>query len=103
MLMFFGQIPLHNIGLAPWISTRPMPFTQSVNRISTTSGKGVDPFDMKLDCETIEDIVALPPNRLSFIDQAYKRAEELRVETGNLPVFLMYSCLLYTSPSPRDS
>ena len=91
MLMFFGQIPLHNIGLAPWISTRPMPFCQSVNRISTTSGLDVDPFNMKLDCETVEDIVAMPPNRLSFVDQAYKRAEELRIETGNLPVFLMYS------------
>lgn len=82
--------------LCPWINntireklpngTLPVfPFHQLVSRIKYKS----DPFDCKLACEPLSDIIALPNHNNTFADVADARALELKKLNGT--VFLLWS------------
>jgi hypothetical protein len=89
--MYYSQKkPLEELGLPNWIPPF-WPWVQSVNRINAKLGDQINPFKYTLTCETVEEIMGLAPNYLSFEEQIEQHALELKTKTDNKNVYLMYS------------
>jgi len=92
LLYFGGNKPRDKaLGLPTWIPITKRPFIQSVNRVNHSIGEYINPFKSVIATETIEDLLKLKNNTLSFEDQAHYTALQIKEKTQDSKIFLMYS------------